>query len=122
MKPRTVLVVDNEPFNTDLVRTILTKGGFRVLSANSGNEALTSVKANRPALVLMDLGLPGMDGFETTRRLLQEPENVQLKIIAFSASAADEDITHALDVGCIDYIAKPIGARDLIDKVKAHLM
>lgn len=121
MKSRTVLVVDNEPFNTDLVKTILTKGGFRVLSANSGSEALTSVKANRPALILMDLGLPGMDGFEITRRLLEEPSNGGLKIIAFSASAADEDRTRALDAGCIDYISKPIGARDLIDKVKSHL-
>ena len=121
MKPSLVLIVDNEPFNTDLVKTILTKGGFRVVSANSGNEALSAVKTNRPALVLMDLGLPGMDGFETTQRLLEDPGNGGLKIIAFSASAADEDRTHAMDVGCIDYIAKPIGARDLIDKVRAHL-
>jgi DNA-binding response OmpR family regulator len=121
LKPNVVLIVDNEPFNTDLVKTILTKGGFKVISANSGREALNAVKSKRPALVLMDLGLPGMDGFEITRQLLEKPENDELKVIAFSASAADEDRVHAFDAGCIDYIAKPIGARELIDKVKAHL-
>jgi CheY-like chemotaxis protein len=121
VNPAVVLIVDNEPFNTDLVKTILKKGGFKVISANSGKEALSAVKTKRPALVLMDLGLPGMDGFEITRKLLEEPENGELKVIAFSASAADEDRAHAFDAGCIDYIAKPIGARDLIEKVRAHL-
>lgn len=121
MNRRTVLVVDNEPFTTDLVKTILTKGGFNVFSANSGSEALEAVRTQRPSIILMDLGLPGMDGFEITRRLLEADEQSELKIIAFSASAADEDRIHALEVGCIDYIAKPIGARALIDKVRFHL-
>lgn len=118
---KVVLVVDNQPFNVDLVKTILTRGGFKVISADSGLKAIDVVKKKKPDLVLMDVQLPGMDGLESTRRIMAEPANAGTKIVAFSALAMPADKKKALKAGCIGYITKPVGARDLIDKVKGFL-
>lgn len=117
----TVLVVDNEPFNVDLVKTILQKGGFNVQSVGSGDKALEAVKRKKPDLVLMDLQLPGMDGMETTRRMLADPATSDVKVVAFSALAMPQDRKEALKAGCIGYITKPIGARELIDAVSGYI-
>jgi len=117
----TVLVVDNEAFNVDLVKTILTRAGFKVISANSGKKAISMVKKRNPDLVLMDVQLPEMDGLETTRRLMGDPATRAVKVLAFSALAMPSDIDKALEAGCVGYITKPVGARELIEKVKAHI-
>lgn len=119
--PKQILVVDNQEFNVDLVRTVLTRGGFEVIAAVSGVEAIEMVKVRKPDLVLMDLQLPEMDGLETTRRLLEDPKCKGVKVVAFSALAMTADRERALEAGCIGYITKPIGARDLIAEVKSYL-
>lgn len=118
---RSILVVDNEPFNVDLVKTILQKGGFKVRSAVSGDAALASVRQSKPDLVLMDLQLPGMDGLETTRKLLEEAKDASVKVVAFSALAMPEDRKRAMEAGCIGYITKPIGAKELIAAVNGYI-
>lgn len=118
---KTVLVVDNEPFNVDLVKTILQKAGFRVKSVDSGDKAIKAVKRDPPDLVLMDLQLPGMDGLETTRRMLAEPKSAGVKVVAFSALAMPQDRKEALQAGCVGYITKPIGAKDLIAAVRGYV-
>ncbi|MCA1838819.1 MAG: response regulator [Actinomycetota bacterium] len=119
---KTVLVVDNEPFNVDLVTTILTKGGFVVKSAGSGDEALKKIKRSKPDLVLMDLQLPGMDGLEATRTIVSDPETKDVKVVAFSALAMPSDRARALKAGCVAYITKPVGARQLIDHINELLL
>ncbi len=117
----TVLVVDNQPFNVDLVRTILKHGGYKVIAASSGLEALAMAKRHKPALILMDLQLPEMDGFEATRQLLADPATSSSRVVAFSALAMPADQKKALKAGCIGYITKPVGARDLIKAVKGFI-
>lgn len=118
---QTVLVVDNQPVHLDLVTTILTRGGFKVLTAASGEEAIATVAKKKPDLVLMDMQLPEMDGLEVTRRILDDPKTKKTKIVAFSALAMAEDRERARKAGCIGYIAKPVGARELIDEVNKYL-
>lgn len=118
---KTVLVVDNEPFNVDLVSTILSKGGFNVVSAASGAEAIRKARRLHPAVILMDLHLPGMDGFETTKKLLSDPKVGETKVIAFSALAETEGAARAQKAGCSGYITKPVGARQLIDAINIHI-
>lgn len=116
-----VLVVDNEPFNRDLVQTILSRGGYTVLTAESGAESLTIVRDRRPDLVLMDLQLPEMDGLETTRRIVADPAASGVKVVAYSASVMPADRERAMEAGCIGFIPKPVGARELIALVSGYL-
>lgn len=117
----TVLVVDNEPFNLDLVQTILVRGGFDVITAASGAESIDLVRRQHPDLVLMDLQLPGMDGLETTRRILADPGCAGVKVVAYSAMVMPADRERAIDAGCVGFIAKPVGARELIALVTGYL-
>ncbi|MEO7804656.1 MAG: response regulator [Actinomycetota bacterium] len=117
----TVLVVDNLQFNVDLVKTILKHGGYKVISAGSGSQAMTMAKKYKPDLVLMDLQLPEIDGFEITRMLKANPETSSVKVVAFSALAMAADRKKALKAGCIGYITKPVGARELLGAVKGFI-
>ncbi len=117
----TILVVDNQPFNVDLAKTILKRGGFSVLSASSGLEAIKVIKKKKPDLVLMDVQLPGMDGLETTKMIVADPELAKTKVVAFSALAMPSDRKSALKAGCVGYITKPVGARELIQAVQSYL-
>lgn len=119
---RTILVVDNEVFNVDLVSTILTRGGFQVKSAGSGDEAIRKIRRSKPDLVLMDLQLPGMDGLEATKRIVADPKTKDVKVVAFSALAMPSDRARAMKAGCAGYITKPVGARELIDQIKGLLL
>ena len=117
----TVLVVDNEPFNLDLVQTILARGGFDVITATSGAESIDLVRQRRPALVLMDLQLPEMDGLEAARRIIADPASGGVKVVAYSAMVMPADRERALEAGCVGFIAKPVGARELIALVSGYL-
>jgi two-component system, cell cycle response regulator DivK len=116
-----VLVVDNEPFNRDLVQTILSRGGFTVLTAESGAQSIDLVRDQHPDLVLMDLQLPEMDGLETTRRIVADPATSGVKVVAYSASVMTSDRERAIAAGCIGFIPKPVGARELIALVSGYL-
>jgi two-component system, cell cycle response regulator DivK len=114
-------VVDNEPLNLDLVQTILVRGGFNVITATSGRESIDVVREQRPDLVLMDLQLPEMDGLEAAKRILADPASGDVKVVAYSAMVMAADRKRALDAGCVGFIAKPVGARELIALVSAYL-
>lgn len=118
---KTVLVVDNQAVHLDLVSTILKRGGFKVMTASTGPVAIDLASKSHPDLILMDLQLPEMDGLEATRRILGDPKTKDLKIVAFSALAMTSDQKRALKAGCIGYISKPVGARELIEAVKGFL-
>ena len=118
---QTILIVDNQAFNVDLAKTILKKGGFSVLSASSGPRAIAIIKKKRPDLVLMDVQLPGIDGLETTKMIVSDPDVSETKVVAFSALAMPADRKRALKAGCVGYITKPVGARELIEAVRSYL-
>jgi two-component system, cell cycle response regulator DivK len=103
-----VLVVDDNPANLKLARVLLTAEGFVVRTAGDAEEAMRVLETFRPAVVLMDIQLPGMDGLELTRRLKADPATAEIKIIALTAYAMKGDDVKARAAGCDGYIAKPI--------------
>lgn len=121
MSPDLVLVVDDNAMNLKLVRFLLTKRGHRVVTAMSAGEALTALEAEVPALILMDLQLPGMDGLELTRRLRLDTALADVPIVAVTASAMRGDEERALAAGCDGYVAKPIDTHTFPGIVEAHL-
>jgi two-component system, cell cycle response regulator DivK len=112
---RTLLVVDDEPWNRDLVRMVVEESGLpvSVLESGTGEEALALATTARPSLILMDLKLPGLDGWEATRRLKTGATTADIPIIAVSAQAMAGDRERALAAGCDGYLSKPVDVQQL---------
>lgn len=117
---RIVLVEDNED-NRDMLSRRLQRKGFEVLIAGNGEEALGLVQKEKPDLVLMDISLPVMDGFEATRRLKGSDETKQIPIIALTAHAMSGDREKAIEAGCDDYDTKPVELPRLLTKINTLL-
>jgi DNA-binding response OmpR family regulator len=115
---RTVLVVDDEPRIVQLARDYLEHGGFTVLTAADGRTALETVRRRRPDLVVLDLGLPGLDGLEVTRELRRDSA---IPIVMLTARDDELDKLLGLELGADDYLTKPFSPRELVARVKAVL-
>jgi two-component system KDP operon response regulator KdpE len=113
-----ILVIDDEPQILRAMRTILTEKQFRVTTASRGEEGLTVAAANQPDLIILDLGLPDMDGVEVCRRLR---EWTQIPIIILSVRDSERDKVAALDQGADDYLTKPFGIEELLARVRVSL-
>jgi CheY-like chemotaxis protein len=116
-----VLVVDDNPTNLKLIAYLLQAKGYDVRTATDAESALEVVAEARPALILMDLQLPGMDGLELTRRLKSAPETRDIVVIAVTAYAMKGDEERARAAGCDGYVPKPVDTRALPRIVAAHL-
>jgi DNA-binding response OmpR family regulator len=114
----TILVVDDEANIADLVELYLRKEGFRVLKAATGEDGLAAAKRERPRLVVLDVGLPGIDGLEVCKRL-QADGNVP--VIFLTARDSEIDRILGLEIGADDYLTKPFSPRELVARVKAIL-
>ena len=114
-----VLVVDDEKNIVELARLYLTKEGYKVISAADGAEALEKVKAQRPDLVILDIMLPEVDGWEVCRRLRKAGDDVP--IIMLTSRGDDVDRIVGLELGADDYVVKPFNPRELVARVKAVL-
>ncbi len=121
MAKQKILAVDDEEDILELLRFNLTKEGFAVLCATSGEEALKSALSSRPDLILLDLLLPGMDGLEVARRLKSDPSTQDIPVIMVTAKGEEADIVTGLEVGAEDYITKPFSRKVLIARVRAVL-
>jgi len=121
--PKTLLVVDDEPANVELIRMIVEDAALpvRFVSARNGEEALARVREVPPDLVLMDLMMPVLDGWEATRRLKADPATAGIRVVALTAQAMPGDRAHALAAGCDDYITKPIDVRAIRGLLETHL-
>jgi CheY-like chemotaxis protein len=113
-----LLVEDNE-LNRDMLRRRLTRAGFAVLTAGDGREALDRMEAEQPALVLMDMNLPVLDGWSACREARRNPATRAIPIIALTAHAMETDRKNALGAGCDDYATKPIDFPALLAKIEA---
>jgi CheY-like chemotaxis protein len=118
---KTILIVEDNDLNRDVLSRRLAKKGYQVLAAANGKEGLAAAETERPHLILMDLGMPEVDGWECTRRLKANPDTRQIPIIALTAHAMRGDREKALGAGCDDFDTKPINFAGLIDKMERLL-
>jgi CheY-like chemotaxis protein len=118
MTTKVLLVEDNE-LNRDMLSRRLARAGYQVAIATSGEEALLQLALGRPDVVLLDMGLPGIDGWETVRRIRQSRALIGLPVIALTAHALDADRAAAIAAGCDDYDTKPIDLPRLLAKIEA---
>jgi two-component system cell cycle response regulator DivK len=116
-----ILVVEDQPDNRRILRDLLGNAGYELVEAETGEEALTALETQRPDLILMDIQLPVMDGYEATRRIRSNPELKSIPIIAVTSYALAGDEAKALAVGCNAYVTKPFSPRALLAKVQEHL-
>jgi two-component system cell cycle response regulator DivK len=117
---RILLVEDNE-MNRDMLSRRLKRKGYEVDIAVDGAQALEAVTASKPELILMDLSLPVMDGWEATRRLKADPATASIPVIALTAHAMSGDREKAVEAGCDDYDTKPVNLKRLLEKMEALL-
>ena len=118
--PKILLVEDNE-LNRDMLSRRLARKGYDVLLAEDGAKGVAAAAAERPDLVLMDMSLPVLDGWEATRLLKAAPETRSIPVIALTAHAMSSDREKALEAGCDDYDTKPIELPRLLEKIERLL-
>src|SRR3954464_1182532 len=118
MERGTVLVVDDEPNIADLIELYLARDGFRVVKAATGEAGLRAVADHRPRLVVLDVGLPDMDGLEVCRRIRATST---LPVIFLTARGDEADRVVGLEIGADDYLTKPFSPAELVARVKAVL-
>ena len=118
---RRILVVDDHADNRRILRDLLQSAGFEILEAMTGEEAVTRAEATVPDLILMDIQLPIMDGYEATRRLKADPNTKDIPIIVVTSYALSGDEAKARNSGCDGYVTKPYSPRALLAKIKEYL-
>ncbi len=112
-----VLAVDDIPLNLLLVQKMLSRFNFKLRTATNGQLALDAVAQEKPDLILLDLMMPGIDGFEVIRRLREDPETADIQIVILSALNSNEDVVKGFNVGANDFIMKPIIMEKLLSCV-----
>ena len=119
MPIKNILVVDDSPTDRQYLSDLLSKHGYKVTSAASAEEALAKVKQARPDLVLMDVVMPGQNGFQATRTLTTEEATKNIPVIICSTKGQETDKVWGLRQGAKDYIVKPVKQADLLAKITA---
>jgi len=119
--PPRILIVDDNQTNRDILATRLDGHGYELLQAADGEEALASARANLPDLILLDVMMPKIDGFEVCRRLKSDPALPFMPIILVTAKADTKDVVAGLDAGADEYLTKPVDHRALVARVRSML-
>ena len=112
-----IVVVENDAMALELTRRLLSSGGYEVTCVSDGEEALRIVPRVKPDLVLMDVSLPGIDGIEAAEKLRAARATAAVPVLVLSAQAFGDNAERARRAGCVDYLTKPIGARELLERV-----
>ena len=118
---RTILVVEDQEDNRQILRDLLGSAGFQMVEAHDGEQALAMARSQRPDLILMDIQLPILDGYEATRAIKRDPELKHIPVIAVTSYALSGDETRAREAGCDAYVAKPYSTRHLLVKIGQFL-
>ncbi len=116
-----ILVVEDHEDNRRILRDLLTSVGYEIIEAVTGEEGVASAETGHPDLILMDIQLPGIDGYEATRRVRAHPDLRQVPIIAVTSYALSGDDVKAREAGCTDYVPKPFSPRALLAKIRQYL-
>jgi len=117
-RKKTVLLVEDNEDNLVVYRTILDHVGYNVLEARDGEEGVNRAREEHPDLILMDISIPKIDGWEATRRLKADEATRDIPVIALTAHALEEDRERAIEAGCDGYLAKPIEPRRVVEEVR----
>jgi two-component system cell cycle response regulator DivK len=118
---RRILVVEDHEENRRIMRDLLTAAGYEMIEALTGEEGIALAERERPDLILMDIQLPGLDGYEATRRIKANPALRAIPIIAVTSYALSGDDVKALEAGCDAYVTKPFSPRALLAKMREFL-
>lgn len=116
-----ILLIEDEPANIQMVSAILKAHGYQISVATNGQQGLELISRIRPALILLDVMMPGMDGFETCRKIKAATEWREIPVIFLTARTETEDIVRGFEAGAVDYVAKPFSAPELLARVRTHL-
>lgn len=116
-----ILYIEDDEMNRDMLARRLEKRGYQLLLAIDGEQGLAMARSENPDLILMDMSLPVLDGWEATRQLKKAPNTVSIPIIALTAHAMADDKQKALEAGCDDYDSKPIELPRLLSKIETLL-
>ena len=120
-KDLNILIIDDVPENIQLLAKILNEYGFDFSFATSGKEAFEVLAFNKPDLILLDINMPGTNGFEVCKKLKKNPDTKDIPVIFLTARTEEKDIIDGLEIGAVDYITKPFKNKELIARVKIHL-
>jgi two-component system, cell cycle response regulator DivK len=116
-----ILAVEDQEDNMQILRDLLTSTGYELIEAANGEEALAALAKQRPDLILMDIQIPIIDGYEVTRRMKANPALRSIPIIAVTSHAIGEGEEKARAAGCDDFVAKPYSPRQLLTKIREYL-
>jgi twitching motility two-component system response regulator PilH len=116
-----IMVVDDSPADLQNLKSILQKGGHQVIEVQSGQDSISKAKAEKPDAIVMDVVMPGVNGFQATRSIAKDPETSAIPIIVVSAKNQETDRVWALRQGAREYVVKPVKDADLLAKVKQLL-
>jgi CheY-like chemotaxis protein len=114
-----ILIVEDNDMNRDMLSRRLTRNGYEVATAVDGQDGVAKVLSQKPHLILMDMSLPVMDGWEATRRIKADPATREIPVIALTAHAMVQDKEKAMAAGCDDFDTKPVELPRLLEKIKA---
>lgn len=116
-----VLIVDDSPTEAYVLKNMLEKNGYQTVGAGSGEEGIVKSKTEKPDLILMDVVMPGLNGFQATRQITKDPETAAIPVIIVTTKNQETDKVWGLRQGARDYVTKPVDEAELIGKVKAAM-
>ncbi len=118
---KVILVIEDQEDNRRIMQDLLTSKGYKVIEAVNGLDGVNAADIHRPDLILLDIQLPGIDGYEVTRRIKANPDIRKIPIIVVSSYALSGDDVKAFEAGCDAYVAKPFSPRKLLAKIREYL-
>jgi two-component system cell cycle response regulator DivK len=121
MSARTILVADDEPDNRAIMAAALGAAGYRVCQAADGEEAVAAALRERPDLILLDMSMPGVSGWEAVRRIKAMPQTSAIPVLAFTAYALAGDELKAREAGCDGYVSKPCVPKDVVRQIRERV-
>ena len=119
MAIRKILIVDDSPTERHVLNDMLTKSGYEVVASDNGEDAILKAKSLKPDLILMDVVMPGLNGFQATRAISRDPETRAIPIILCTSKSQETDKIWGMRQGARDYIVKPINRDELLEKIAA---
>ncbi|MES9904099.1 MAG: response regulator [Sedimenticola sp.] len=118
---KTILVVDDSPTETHVIKRIVEEGGYSVITAEDGESGIAEAKQLHPDVILMDVVMPGLNGFQATRQLTRAPETKDIPVILVTTKDQETDKAWGMRQGARDYVVKPVTSVDLLQKIKSVL-